>query len=346
MKQIKQFFENLQREYANTYPGEKLFDDYERSVLYLERFGSYLEERLKKQPSDIDAACVLASVWFELRESDQACVAFLQKFQTEHQTALSAADKARLYTNCAFYEAETYACDPAVFSQALQLESPYWQTYLGLGLTQFARYQTTQDTEALRLAKTGFLKAKELLDGYAGDLNYAAILFAEADYQGVKEQLSPWLERYPDRPRLLFALAQCEAKLQNPAAAHKLLRQVRIADAAGYDLSTDEVFEQCVADLYFELKDYEKYLEILREASLVNPWIELRPYFYAILRTAGEKACKEAATQLLASFEGEGKEDVKAAVQAVLVGEDFSTPKLEFYPNVSCYLVDCVRHSL
>ncbi|MDO5061236.1 MAG: hypothetical protein Q4D73_06365 [Actinomycetaceae bacterium] len=378
MKQIKQFFENLQREYASTYPGEKLFDDYERSALYVERLGSYLEARLKKQSRDIDAACVLVSVWFELREADQACIAFLQNFQAEHQETLNAADKARLHTNCAFYEAETYACDPELFNAALQLESPYWQTYLGLGLTQFSRYQMTRDAKALALAKAGFLKQKELRGDYLSHLNYAAALFAEADYRGAKEQLYPWLESYPDRPRLLFALAQCEAKLQNPAAARELLSRVKVDEPSGYVLRSDEVSESCVADLYFELGDYGKYLEICREADLVSPWQELSPYLYAVLRSEGELVCQEVAAQLLEELEAERAQlqaecahaesgadstameelaaelvDIeaqmaatRAALQGVLGAEEVCGPELEFHPEAACYLVDCVRHSL
>ena len=78
--------------------------DFESSKEYLEKMKGYLLKKQSECPSNVDVICTLASVEMELRDEKFDYVEFLVCFLNEFEKSLSDNDKARVYTNLAFWE--------------------------------------------------------------------------------------------------------------------------------------------------------------------------------------------------------------------------------------------------
>ena len=183
INEIKAYWDKQKKEYEDRYK-ETFLKDYERSTEYLKKMESYLLSKEKEHPSDIDIVCTLASLKLELRRGEY--ISYLNSFLDKFEIYLDNAQKARVYTNIAFnhdYTAEALE----YLLKAKDLDSPFVETYTGLGLYYFSMYQSNENKEWLILSQKYFEKAKNINDSYEYSFNHAVSLYELKEYEKAKE---------------------------------------------------------------------------------------------------------------------------------------------------------------
>ena len=141
---IKEYWENLKSGYGATY-NASIFSDYDILKQCTERFRTYLRVLMHEHPHDVDVVCVLATVEQVLRREENS-IQLLEELLRKYTEELSDTEKARVYTNLAFYhngEIEEYN----YLVKAEKLNSPYIETYRGLALYHFSSYENSGSVE-------------------------------------------------------------------------------------------------------------------------------------------------------------------------------------------------------
>ena len=367
LNKIKSHWNKLKTEYENRY-NKPFLKDFETSKEYLERMKSYLLEKQEESSSDVDVVCTLASVCVELRDEEFDYIKFLKKFLNEFENSLNDNDKARIYTNLAFWD--DFSRDSLkYFNLAKDLGSPFVETYTGLGLYYFSEYEYSKDEKNLSISHNYFKTAREMEESYVTSFNFAVSLFELKEYEKAKEIFLNLLEVYPDRMRLLLCLAYCEVYLENKDEAMSYVEKVKPGQDYNYNLNTDDISEDQIIDVYYALEEYDMFLNLCGDCVEYYYTAEWEEYFYVLWlknqkerffsleeknRKYFEEAINEAITdedydsekekqETIASWE-EDKRKFEEMIFRIKSGVLRPEIKLKLYPEYSCFMVDCVRH--
>lgn len=367
LNKIKSHWNKLKTEYEKRY-NKPFLKDFETSKEYLERMKSYLLEKQSKCPSNVDVICTLASVELELRDEEFDYIEFLQDFLNEFENSLSDNDKSRIYTNLAFWE--DFSKDSLMyFNKAKELNSPFVETYTGLGLYYFSEYEYSKDEKVLSISHNYFKTAREMEESYVTSFNFAVSLFELKEYEKAKEIFLFLLEFYPNRMRLLLCLAYCEVYLGNKDKAMSYVEKVKPGQDYNYNLNTDDISEDQIIDVYYALKEYDIFLNLCGDCVKYYYIAEWEEYFYVLWlknqkekffsleeknRKYFEEAINEAIAdedydsekekqETIASWE-EDKRKFEEMIFSIKSGALRPEIKLKLYPEYSCFMVDCVRH--
>ena len=215
----------------------------------------------------VDSACELAYIESHFRReknSQQILEDFLEKYINE----LNNVDKAKAYTNLAFYyNDEGNIKEYNYLSAAVKLNSPYIETYRGLALYHFSVYREKGSAEDLKRSLHAFEKGRTVSDGYEMNFGYAVCLFELKQYEKAKVIFEELLKSYPNRMRLLVCIAYCDVYLGNKKQALDRLKQIKLGGDVVYHLSNDEVFELDIIDAYYILDEYGLFLDECEKAK-------------------------------------------------------------------------------
>ena len=367
MNKLNEFWKQSKADYEAKYNAPFL-TDYDKSVSYFKKMEELLLEIQKEDESNVDAACLLASVRMELRESYDTCGELLLDFLDKNENCLSDSDKARIYTNIGYYiDFESSA--PKHLLKAEELDSQYYETYEGLGLYYFSEYERDNGEKYLEKAIKYFEKARELSNNYVNHFNYAAGLYENKEYQRAKAIFEDLLIDYPGRMRLILALSYCEIFLGNKERAAFYLSQVKYGQDENYSLSTDEISEYQVYDSYYVLDEYDTFLENCKAVICdyytddwkhyyYTLWIKnLKDDFYNLVNSTIsrlEEDIKEAEIDEDYDSPDEKEEYIKSYKEDLVkyramikdIEDGFKKPEitLNLYPEYECFLIDCLRH--
>lgn len=337
---------------------------------------SYLLARQKEYPLNVDVVCTLASVRLELRDGECNCVNLLKDFLDKFGYKLDNAQKARIYTNLGFYE--DYSKEVFEFlTKAYELESPYEQTYTGLGLYYFGEfeiYKLNKDDffntqKNISLSKKYFEIAKAIDKSYKCAFIYAVCLFELKEYERAKTIFLELLKKYPNRMRLILCISYCEAYLENKEKSIYYLKQVKDGRDDNYSLVTDDIADYQIFDAYYVLGEYDTYLTLCDKVILDYYTADWKHYYYVLClknekdklfkleehnRTYFEQAIEEAINDEYYESEEEKQETIsdlekdkteyEDMIARIKKGESKPTVCLELYPEFSCFIIDCVRH--
>lgn len=364
---IKNYWYTLKKEYEEKYK-EKIFTDYENSKPFVEKFHKYLIDLLRQYPIDVDIVCALATSYQELR-NDTKSIKLLEDFIETYEKELSNEEKTRIYTNLAFYYSD---CDEEIkyLLEAEKLESHFFETYKGLGLYHFSKYQFEEDVESLEKSLIAVEKSLKLRNSYSMRFNYGACLFELKQYEKAKEIFEALLIEYPNRMRLLLSASYCETYLGNKEKALTYLKQVTDGQDENYNLSTDDISDYQIYDTYYMLEDYESFLKEYDTVIVDNFSPEIAYYYYALWITKRyqklDEEIEKQKNKILfwieeakvdEDFEDEEERigyiksyqedlDKLTCMERKIKNENYKPiGKLELYPEFGCYLVDCIRHS-
>lgn len=367
LTETKSHWHELKTEYENRY-NKSFLSDFETSKEYLEKMKSYLLEKQSECPSNVDVICTLASVCVELRDEKFDYAEFLQDFLNEFESSLSDNDKARIYTNLAFWD--DFSNDSLkYFNLAKDLNSPFVETYTGLGLYYFSEFEFSKDEKNLLISHNYFKTAREMNENYITSFNYAVSLFELKEYEKAKVIFLSLLEVYPNRMRLLLCLAYCEVYLGNKDEAMSYVEKVNPGQDLKYNLNTDDISEDQIIDVYYALKEYDIFLNLCGDCVEYYYTAEWEEYFYVLWlknqkeiffnleeknRKYFEEAIEEAIAdedydsekekqETIASWE-EDKRNFEEMIFSIKSGASIPKIKLKLYPEYSCFMVDCVRH--
>lgn len=367
MNKLNEFWKQSKADYEAKYNAPFL-TDYDKSVSYFKKMEELLLEIQKEDESNVDAACLLASVRMELRESYDTCGELLLDFLDKNENCLSDSDKARIHTNIGYY-IDFESSNPKHLLKAEELDSPYAETYKGLGLYYFSEYERDNGDKNLKIAIKYFEKAKTISKDYVNRFNYAASLYENKKYQEAKIIFENLLAEYPHRMRLILALSYCEIFLGNKERGAFYLSQVKCGQDENYSLSTDEISEYQVYDSYYVLDEFDIFLDNCKDIICnyytddwkhyyYTLWIKnQKDEFYSLVNSTVsklEESIKEAeiyedygSLEEKEEYIKSCKEDLvryKAMIKDIEDGCKKPEITLNLYPEYECFLIDCLRH--
>ena len=156
---------------------------------------------------------------------------------------MSETDKARVYTNLAFYyNDEGNIKEYDYLSAAVKLNSPYIETYRGLALYHFSAYREKGSVEELKESLRAFAMGVIVSNDYEMNFGYAVCLFELKQYEKAKVIFEELLKNYPNRMRLLVCIAYCDVYLGNKIQSLDYLKKIKIGGDPAYQRD-DEILE-------------------------------------------------------------------------------------------------------
>lgn len=361
------FLQQLTDEFNVANPGKTFLTDYDASAPYLKKLEAHLADLYAQHPDNVDVACMLAAARMECREPEEACARLLEDFLAANESTLSAQEKARIFTDLGFYREDDESKRAHYLQLAAQLDSPYPQTFKGLGLVNFAG--ALDAVSNLEASVEAFASAHAKTGEYEFAFDQGVALYAAKRFGEAAEVFTAQLSDFPDRPRLLLALAYCRVHTGDREGALELLARVQAATAQAYSLSCDEVDPLEIYDAYYALGDYARFLagydKVLSEYSfftwdhyLYALWAtgQRERYAATVARLIEEEEQEIAQSRTSPDFEDETEreewiaacqkslDDVRAAASHIEAGNYRPEVELNLYPEYGCFLVDCLRH--
>lgn len=363
---IKEYWENLKVEYEATY-NASIFSDYDVLKQYAERFRTYLITLMCEYSNDVDVVCTLATVEQVLRDEKNS-IELLEEFLRKYKEELSDTEKARVYTNLAFYhngEIEEYN----YLVKAEKLNSPYIETYRGLALYHFSSYENSGSVEALTKSLHTFEKGLTVANDYEMNFGRAVCLFELKEYEEAKIVFEQLLENYPNRIRLLLCVAYYDVYLGNKKQALDRLKQIKIGVDPAYHLDNDDISEFDIIDAYYVLDEYKLFLEECEKAKNSCDLSD-GPYYFGLWTMNQHDQfhleVDKQRTEILACIEDakvdedfdseEEKQDyIKSweddlknlnLLEHKIKDENYKpVVELKLWPIYGCYLIDCLKHN-
>lgn len=363
---IKEYWENLKTEYEATY-NASIFSNYDILQQYAESFRMYLISLMCEYPNNVDVACALATVEQVLRREENS-IQLLEEFLRKYTEELSDTEKARVYTNLAFYhngEIEEYN----YLVKAEKLNSPYIETYRGLALYHFSSYKNSGSVEALTKSLHTLEKGLTVANDYEMNFGRAVCLFDLKEYDKAKTNFKELLKDYPNRMRLLLCIAYCDVYLGNKKQALNRLKQIKIGVDSAYHLDNDDISEFDIIDAYYILDEYGLFLEECEKAKehcdlsdgpyYFGLWImnQHNRFYHEVNKQRTEiLACIEDA-KMDEDFDSEEEkqdyiksweDDLKNLnlLEHKIKDENYKpVVELKLWPIYECYLIDCLTHN-
>ncbi len=343
---------------------------YAELVVYLKEFESFLIKRLEKDPDDMDAICMLASVELEMRQGEEKAgeekaIDLLKNYLNRMDT-LSDQDRLRLYTNIAFYYFSDYKREEefGYLKLALAIDENNAIINYALGLYYFDKNDYYHSEKCLK-------KACDRVDSFRNLFSYGVALFENKKYKDAKEIFNKLLAQYPNRQVIILHLAYCELRLGNEEIAIKMADELIHQKLLYDDIYDDAITYDEIGLIYYELEKYEKFCEIFQDKKKYPFSVANRfDYFYA-LYILGEmdqfnQIVNDELNELMLYLDNAKQDEVRADFSEEEKQEDILYAKNEiksfveeidkiktglkpeaFYymrPIYDCYLIDCIRH--
>ncbi|RRC96250.1 tetratricopeptide repeat protein [Schaalia canis] len=367
---IAEYWQHLQDDFAVAHPQKKFFNDYDETLPYLQKLEEFLTAEHAKHPTDVDVACYLASARLACRFDEEHCIKLLESFVSDNDAVLSDGDRARIFTNLGFY-ADDDQRRKHYLHEVADVGSPFVQTYKGLGLAYFSSCVDGGVSEDITQSIHAFERAMTICGDYEYAFGYAVALFQGKRFAEAVEVFEGLLAAHPDRPRLVLALAYCQIYLGNRELALDYLNRVHEGEAEPNQLNSDDVDAIEIINAHYVLEEYEHFVDACDEVLEEYSYSDWDHYFYALWVTGRTErfertvqACRDEILQAIAEaqkdedFEDEAERqeyinsctaDLQALEARVRrIQEEQSAPVLDLtlYPEYSCFLIDCVRHTL
>ena len=238
------------------------------------------ETLLNECPNSVDSACELANAESQAwREKNSQLI--LEKFLEKYSDKLNNVEKAKVYTNLAFYyNDEGNIKEYEYLSAAVKLNSPYLETYRGLALYHFSSYADKGSVEELERSLLIYEKGRSISDNYEMNFGRAVCLFELKEYEKAKTIFLQLLENYPNRMRLLLCIAYCDVYLGNKIQSLDYLKKIKIGGDPAYQRD-DEIWEFDIINAYYVLDEYKLFLEECEKAKSTCD-LNYGPYYFGL----------------------------------------------------------------
>ena len=238
------------------------------------------ETLLNEYPNSVDSACALAYAESHARREKNSQL-ILEKFLEKYSDKLNNVEKAKVYTNLAFYyNDEGNIKEYEYLSAAVKLNSPYLETYRGLALYHFSSYADKGSVEELKRSLLIYEKGRSISDNYEMNFGRAVCLFELKEYEKAKTIFLQLLENYPNRMRLLLCIAYCDVYLGNKIQSLDYLKKIKIGGDPAYQRD-NEIWEFDIFDAYYVLDEYKLFLEECEKAKSTCD-LNYGPYYFGL----------------------------------------------------------------
>ena len=238
------------------------------------------ETLLNECPNSVGSACALAYAESHARREKNSQL-ILEKFLEKYSDKLNNVEKAKVYTNLAFYyNDEGNIKEYEYLSAAVKLNSPYLETYRGLALYHFSSYADKGSVEELERSLLIYEKGRSISDNYEMNFGRAVCLFELKEYEKAKTIFLQLLENYPNRMRLLLCIAYCDVYLGNKIQSLDYLKKIKIGGDPAYQRD-NEIWEFDIFDAYYVLDEYKLFLEECEKAKSTCD-LNYGPYYFGL----------------------------------------------------------------
>ena len=327
------------------------------------------ETLLNEYPNGVDSACELANAESQAwREKNSQLI--LEKFLEKYSDELNDVEKAKVYTNLAFYyNDEGNIKEYEYLSAAVKLNSPYIETYRGLALYHFAAYREKGSVEDLERSLLTYEKGRSISDNYEMNFGRAVCLFELKEYEKAKTIFLQLLENYPNRMRLFLCIAYCDVYLGNKIQSLDYLKKIKIGGDPAYQRD-DEIWEFDIINAYYVLDEYKLFLEECEKAKSSCD-LNYGPYYFGLwtmnqhdqfylevdkqrteilgciedVKIDDDFASEEERQEHLQCWEDD-LESLNILEHKIKYENYKPTVKLKLWPIYDCYLIDYLTHKL
>lgn len=327
------------------------------------------EVLLNEYPNSVDSVCELANAESQAwREKNSQLI--LERFLEKYSDELNDVEKAKVYTNLAFYyNDEGNIKEYDYLSAAIKLNSPYIETYRGLALYHFTAYREKGSVEELERSLLTYEKGRSISDNYEMNFGRAVCLFELKEYEKAKTIFLQLLENYPNRMRLLLCIAYCDVYLGNKIQSLDYLKKIKIGGDPAYQRD-DEIWEFDIFNAYYVLDEYKLFLEECEKAKSSCD-LNYGPYYFGLwtmnLHDQFYLEVDKQRTEILACIEDvkiddafvseeERQEDLQCweddleslnILEHKIKYENYKpVVELKLWPIYDCYLIDYLTHKL
>lgn len=327
------------------------------------------ETLLNECPNSVESACELANAESQAwREKNSQLI--LEKFLEKYSDELNDVEKARVYTNLAFYyNDEGNIKEYEYLSAAVKLNSPYIETYRGLALYHFTAYREKGSIAELERSLLTYEKGRSISDNYEMNFGRAVCLFELKEYEKAKTIFLQLLENYPNRMRLFLCIAYCNVYLGNKIQSLDYLKKIKIGGDPAYQRD-DEIWEFDIINAYYVLDEYKLFLEECEKAKSSCD-LNYGPYYFGLwtmnqhdqFYLEMDKQRKKILTSIEEStvdedFDSEEekldyfqcwKDDLESLniLEHKIKYENYKpVVELKLWPIYDCYLIDYLTHKL
>ena len=327
------------------------------------------ETLLNECPNSVDSVCELANAESQAwREKNSQLI--LEKFLEKYSDELNDVEKAKVYTNLAFYyndEGNIKECE--YLSAAVKLNSPYIETYRGLALYHFAAYREKGSVAELERSLLTYEKGRSISDNYEMNFGRAVCLFELKEYEKAKTIFLQLLENYPNRMRLFLCIAYCDVYLGNKIQSLDYLKKIKIGGDPAYQRD-DEIWEFDIINAYYVLDEYKLFLEECEKAKSSCD-LNYGPYYFGLwtmnqhdqfylevdkqrteilgciedVKIDDDFASEEERQEHLQCWEDD-LESLNILEHKIKYENYKPTVKLKLWPIYDCYLIDYLTHKL
>ena len=284
------------------------------------------EVLLNECPNSVDSACTLAYAESQVRREKNSQL-ILEKFLEKYSDKLNDVEKAKVYTNLAFYyNDEGNIKEYEYLSAAVKLNSPYIETYRGLALYHFSSYADKGSVEELERSLLTYEKGRSISDNYEMNFGYAVCLFELKEYEKAKTIFLQLLKNYPNRMRLLLCIAYCDVYLGNKIQSLDYLKKIKIGGDPAYQRD-NEIWEFDIFDAYYVLDEYKLFLEECEKAKSTCD-LNYGPYYFGLwIMNQHDQFYLEVDKQ---------RTEILACIEDVKIDDDFVSEK-ERQEHLQCW---------
>ena len=284
------------------------------------------ETLLNKCPNSVESACERAYIESHFRREKNSQL-ILEEFLEKYSDELNDVEKAKVYTNLAFYyNDEGNIKEYEYLSAAVKLNSPYIETYRGLALYHFSSYADKGSVEELERSLLTYEKGRSISDNYEMNFGYAVCLFELKEYEKAKTIFLQLLGNYPNRMGLFLCIAYCDVYLGNKIQSLDYLKKIKIGGDPAYQRD-DEIWEFAIFDAYYVLDEYKLFLEECEKAKSTCD-LNYGPYYFGLwIMNQHDQFYLEVIKQ---------RTEILACIEDVKIDDDFASEE-ERQEHLQCW---------
>ena len=359
-KTIKEWIRYIQEKIRNNSDYDSVYEEYK----------TFLENKLKENPKNMEVVCQLAAVYNELTYQWKDIYKLLNEFIKKYENELTNEEKSRIYTNLGFYyDDQRYGSKRAIrtLRKAVAFNPNNSKAYYGLGADYYGAGKYDKSEEMYK-------RACELENNPIYKFEYANLLMVNGKNEEAKIILEELIKKDFEFGKEDFA------KIKYSYIANKIQLgkfeniEDEINELMLETVNKDDFFEEEFAELYYLIGSYEKSRKIYSKFKIQDyqfPAWWLKFYFYSlkqlneieklqenfkiVLKIKDEEIESikngEFLTECTESYKKEEIREIKRQIKNLkaeyekILKTDYK-PEVKIYPKFlyDCFLIDCPRH--
>ena len=360
-KTVKEWIKYIQEKIRNNSDYDSVYEEYK----------TFLENKLKEKPKNMEVVCQLAAVYNELNYQWKDIYKLLNKFIKKYENELTDEEKSRIYTNLGYYyDDQRDGSKRAIrtLRKAVAFNSNNSKAYYGLGANYYGAGKYDKSEEMYK-------RACELENNPIYKFEYVNLLIVNGKYEEAKIILEELIKKDFEFEKEDFVKIKY-IYIANKVQLKEFVNiEAQIDELMLENIDNDYFFGSDLESLYYLSENYKKlveiYLKIDAQEDCQVPYEELPIYFYSLkrlnkfdkLEKSFEKALKFKKEEIEDVKNGEFKREwtksekkeeireikrqiknLKAEYEKILK-TDYK-PEVKIYPKFlyDCFLIDCPRH--